>query len=263
MKIDLDGRTAIVTGASKGLGFAVARQMAQSGARVAILARGADGLETARVKLLEEAPGAKVIAVRCDVRSAEDIARAHAEVAAQLGPVGILVNNAGGHNSGRASELTDAQWEADLDVKLFAQVRFTRQVWPSMVERRWGRIINVLNTLAKAPPVGSAPTSVTRAAQLALTKVLSREGAPHGVLVNALLVGLIHADSTERAWRESGGGKSFDEFVQGLLQKWDVPMGRIGDAREFGNVATFLASDAASYVTGSALSVDGGCCPVI
>lgn len=263
MKIELNGRTAIVTGASKGLGFAVASQMARSGANVAILARGADGLETAQDQLRAAAPEARVIAVRCDVRVPEDIVRAHAEVRQQLGPIDILVNNAGGHNSGRASELTDEQWEWDLEVKLMAQVRFTRLVWPSMVERRWGRVINVLNTLAKAPPVTSAPTSVTRAAQLTLTKVLSQEGAPHGVLVNALLVGLIRADSTERAWREHGAGQSFEAFVQGLLQKWQVPMGRIGEAEEFGRVATFLASDAASYITGAAIPVDGGCCPSI
>ncbi len=263
MKIELNGRTAIVTGGSKGLGFAVARQMAQSGAAVAILARGAEGLEAAVAGLREAASQARVIAVQCDVRSAADISRAHQEVVARLGPVDILVNNAGGHAAGRASELSDAQWEADLEVKLLAQVRFTREVWPAMVARRWGRVINVLNTLAKAPPEGSAPTSVTRAAQLALTKVLSQEGAPHNVLVNALLVGLIRADSTERAWRESGGGRDFETFVQGLLDKWRVPMGRIGEAVEFGRVATFLASDAASYVTGSAISVDGGSCPVI
>lgn len=263
MKIDLNGRTAIVTGGSKGLGFAVARQFVQSGATVAILARGQDGLLTAQSQLREETAGGRVIAVQCDVRSPDDIRRAHAEVVGQLGPVDILVNNAGGHASGRASALTDEQWESDLEVKLLAQVRLTRLVWPSMVERRWGRVINVLNTLAKAPPEGSAPTSVTRAAQLALTKVLSQEGAAHNVLVNALLVGLIRADSTERAWRESGGNQTFDEFVAGLLAKWRVPMGRIGDAHEFGNVATFLASDAASYVTGTAISVDGGSCPVV
>lgn len=262
MNIDLSGRSAIVTGGSKGLGYAVANHFAQSGANVAILARGADGLETARRELAQSARG-RVVAVRCDVRSAEDIRAAHQAVVDQLGPVDILVNNAGGYASGSAVELTDEQWHSDLEVKLYAQVRFTRLVWPQMLERRWGRVINVLNTLAKAPPAGTAPTSVTRAAQMALTKVLSQEGAPHNVLVNALLVGLIRADSTERMWREIGSQHSFDDFVRQLITNGRVPMGRIGEADEFGRVATFLASDAASYITGCAIPVDGGSCPTI
>jgi NAD(P)-dependent dehydrogenase (short-subunit alcohol dehydrogenase family) len=175
--------------------------------------------------------------------------------------VDILVNNAGTSQTGRFEAITDEVWQADFDLKLFAAIRLARLVFPAMKERRWGRIINVLNIGAKAPRAGGAPTVVTRAAGMALTKVLAGEGAPHNVLVNALLVGIIVSDQWVRRHAAQGAVASFEDFTAKM--GGNVPLGRMGTAQEFANVACFLASDAASYVTGTAINVDGGSSPVV
>jgi NAD(P)-dependent dehydrogenase (short-subunit alcohol dehydrogenase family) len=176
-----------------------------------------------------------------------------------LGKVDIVVNNAGTSRTAAFEEVTDEIWHQDFDEKLFAAIRLTRLAWPQMKERRWGRVINVLNIGAKAPRPKSAPTSVTRAAGMALTKVLAAEGAPHNVLVNALLVGLIEADQHVR--RAQRTGIALEDYYKASSK--EVPLGRMGQAEEFANIACFLASDAASYITGTAINVDGGRSPVV
>ena len=256
----LDGRTALVTGASLGLGRAMATAFYQAGAKVALLARRADPLEEARAAIAAE-PGGAVNAYVCDVTDAAQIEATHAKVVRELGAVDILVNNAGQSQTGAFEDITDAIWQADLDLKLFAAIRFARLTFPGMKARRWGRIINILNTAAKAPPPGSAPTSVSRAAGMALTKVLSGEGASHNVLVNALMIGSIKSDQIRRAWEASGSNAPFDDFVADAGKR--LPMGRMGEAEECANVALFLASDAASYLTGCAINMDGGLSRVV
>ena len=256
----LDGRTALVTGASLGLGRAMATAFYQAGAKVALLARRADPLEEAHAAIAAE-PGGAVNAYVCDVTDAAQIEATHAKVVRELGAVDILVNNAGQSQTGAFEDITDAIWQADLDLKLFAAIRFARLTFPGMKARRWGRIINILNTAAKAPPPGSAPTSVSRAAGMALTKVLSGEGAPHNVLVNALMIGSIKSDQIRRAWEASGSNAPFDDFVADAGKR--LPMGRMGEAEECANVALFLASDAASYLTGCAINMDGGVSRVV
>ena len=130
-----------------------------------------------------------------------------------------------------------------------------------MKERRWGRIINVLNLGAKAPGADSAPTSVSRAAQMAFSKVLSGEGAPYNILVNSLHVGIIVTDQIVRRHKREGANVSLEDFIAQAGR--DVPLGRMGRAEEFANIACFLVSDTASYVTGCAINVDGGRCPVV
>ncbi len=260
MQITLDGRTAVITGGSKGIGLAIATEIAASGGNVAILARDPATLEAARATIAATARG-KVAAFSCDVRRAEEIERSYQAVMDNFGQVDIVVNNAGVSRTGAFESVTDEIWQEDLDLKLFAAIRLTRLAWPQMVARRWGRVINVLNTGAKAPRAGGAPTAVSRAAGMALTKVLAGEGAPHNVLVNALLVGLIVSDQWVRRHREQGANVPFDDFTRDLAK--GVPMGRMGTAQEFANIACFLASDAASYVTGTAINVDGGASPVV
>ena len=260
MEIRLDGRCAIITGGSKGLGLAIAEEYARSGADVAILARDPGTLAEAKHKIAAGAPGRKVAAISCDVAKAADIKRAYDQVMAELGKIDIFVNNAGQSTRGPSESLTDEQWQADFDLKLFAQVRFCRLVFPQMKERKWGRIISVLNIGAKAPGADSAPTSISRAAQMAFTKVLSQEGAPHNVLANSLHVGVIVSDQIVRRHRREGANISLDEMIAQAGRA--VPLGRMGRAEEFANVACFLASDAASYVTGTSINVDGGRSPV-
>ncbi len=260
MEIRLDGRTALITGSSLGLGRAMAERFAEAGANVALVARRAEVLERARAEIAAAATG-RIAAFVCDVTDAAAIERTVAAATEALGPIDILVNNAGTSQRGPFLEITDEVWQQDLDLKLFAAIRFCRLVLPGMKERRWGRIINVLNTGAKAPPPEGAPTAVSRAAGLALTKVLAGECAPHNVLVNAMLVGLIDSDQWVRRHAAEGGRRSYEEFLAEMGK--GIPMGRVGRAEEFANLACFLASDAASYITGTAINVDGNRCPVV
>jgi 3-oxoacyl-[acyl-carrier protein] reductase len=260
MEITLNGRSAVITGGSKGLGLAMAERFAASGADVAILARDPATLAEAKGKIQSGAKG-KVAAISCDVSKAADIRKAYDQIMSEFGKIDIYVNNAGQSIRGPSEELTDEQWQGDLDLKLFAQIRFCRLLFPQMKQRRWGRIISVLNIGAKAPGANSAPTSVSRAAQMAFTKALSMEGAPHNVLVNSLHVGVIVSDQIVRRHQREGANVSLDEMIRKAGE--GVPMGRMGRAEEFANVACFLASDAASYVTGCAINVDGGRSPVV
>jgi 3-oxoacyl-[acyl-carrier protein] reductase len=258
MDIRLDGRTALITGGSKGLGLAMATRFAQSGADVAILARGAEALAEAERGIRAKAQ-TRVRGFPCDVSKADAIARTWQSVIAEFGKIDILVNNAGTSRTGPFEELTDEIWQEDFDLKLFGAIRLTRLALPDMKKRRWGRIINVLNVGSKAPRPRSAPTAVTRGAGLALTKVLAGECAPHNVLVNAMLVGLIKSD--QHFQRLSREGKDIEEGYRELGKP--LPMGRFGEAEEFANLACFLVSDAGSYITGTAINVDGGMSPVV
>ncbi len=260
MDIRLDGRTALITGGSKGLGLATAIRFADAGAEVAILARNAETLEAAKAAIGRAGRGA-VAAFACDVTDASAVQRAYDSVMSTLGKVDILVNNAGTSQTGKFEDITDAVWQADLDLKLFAAIRLSRLVLPQMKARRWGRIINVLATAAKAPRAASAPTSVSRAAGMALTKVLASECAGDNVLVNALLVGRIVSDQIARRHRAAGTNIPLATYIR--EQGGGIPLGRMGEAEEFANLACFLASDAGSYVTGTAINVDGGLSPVV
>jgi len=257
MEITLAGRAALITGGSKGIGLAVATRFAASGADVAIAARGRPALDAAAAAIGKAARG-RVVALQGDVAVAADIARLHAEATGALGRIDILVNNAGESRTAPFETITDEVWREDFDQKLFAAIRLTRLVWPQMKERRWGRIINVLNIGAKAPRPESGPTSVTRAAGMALTKVLANEGAPYNVLVNALLIGLIEADQHVR--RAAATGVALADYM--AARGKEIPLGRMGRAEEFANIACFLASEAGSYITGTAINVDGGRSPV-
>jgi NAD(P)-dependent dehydrogenase (short-subunit alcohol dehydrogenase family) len=253
MEISLAGRAAIVTGGSKGVGLAVARRFAASGADVAIMARGHEGLDQAVEAISAKARG-RLAAIQGDVAVPADLQRLHDETMRGFGRIDIVVNNAGTSRTGPFEQITDDLWREDFDQKLFAAIRLIRLVWPQMKERRWGRIINVLNIGAKAPRPGSAPTSVTRAAGMALTKVLAHEGAPFNVLVNALLIGLIEADQHVRTATRLG--VKLDDYMKDRSR--EIPLGRPGRAEEFASLACFLVSDAASYITGTAINVDGG-----
>jgi 3-oxoacyl-[acyl-carrier protein] reductase len=259
MNLTMKDRVAVVTGGSKGIGIAVARRFAESGARVAIVARGAEALASARTSLAKD--GLEVRDYVCDVSKAADIAKAHEKIVADFGRIDILVNNAGTSRAMAFESVTDDIWQQDLDLKLFAAIRFSRLVWAGMKERKWGRIINVLNTHAKAPAPASAPTSVSRAAGMALTKAMANEGAAHNILVNAMLVGLIVSDQWVKRHAKTAPDSDFDAFTKDLAKS--VPMGRMGTAEEFANLACFLASDQGSYITGTAINVDGGRSPVV
>jgi 3-oxoacyl-[acyl-carrier protein] reductase len=257
--LDLSGRTALVTGGSRGLGKAVALRLARSGADVAILARSPDALARAAEEI-KAASGARVLTRACDISVAEGAEEAVRKVLAELGRVDILVNNAGTSFRRPFPDLTRADLIADMDLKLFAAVRLGQLVVPGMRERRWGRIINVVSIGGKAAGAESAPTTLSRAAGITLTKVMSLELARWNILVNALCVGAIKSEQWRRRHQAGAPHLSFEEYLEPTAR--NVPLGRLGEAEEFANVACFLASDAASYVTGTAINVDGGLSPV-
>ena len=259
MQVTMKDRVAVVTGASKGIGFAVARRFAGAGAKVAILARGAADLKAARERLAKD--GLQVHDYVCDVSKAADISATYDKIVKDHGKVDVLVNNAGTSRAMAFETVTDAIWQEDLDLKLFAAIRLSRLAWPGMKQRKWGRIINVLNLGAKAPRANGAPTAVSRAAGMAFMKVLAGEGAPHGILVNGMLVGLIDSDQHVRRHQREGANVSYDEFRAKMGA--NVPLGRVGKAEEFAAMACFLCSDHAGFTSGTAINMDGGASPVV
>ena len=258
MEISLKGRSAIVTGGSKGIGYAIGKRFAQSGADVAVVARGREALDAA-VAEIKKGTNGHVIGIQGDVGKGPDVQSVYDEAMAAFGKVDIMVNNAGTSRAGPFEAMSDALLQEDLELKLFAAVRFCRLVIPQMKERKWGRIINVLNIGAKAPRAASAPTSVSRAAGMALTKALASEYGPHNILVNGLLVGLIDAD--QHVQKAKKAGVALDDYKAPLAK--DIPLGRFGKAEEFANMACFLASEQGGYVTGTAINIDGGRSPVV
>jgi 3-oxoacyl-[acyl-carrier protein] reductase len=261
MQIRLDGRVALITGGSMGMGKAMAQKFASAGADVAIVARRPEPLAEATREIT--AAGGRCHAYLGDVSKPDEVNRVFAAVCADLERVDILINNAGTSQTGRFEDLTDEVWQADFDLKVFAAIRLARLAFPEMKKRRWGRIINVLNIGAKAPGPGSAPTTVMRAAGMALMKVLASEGAGYNVLVNALMTGMIVSDQWARRHRREAPDQSFEEFLTAQAKALGLPMGRFGTGEEFANMACFLASDAASYISGTAINVDGAKSPVV
>lgn len=261
MEVRLDGRVALVTGGSKGLGYAMAHRFAASGAEVCLWARTSSEVYAAAERIAAET-GSRAVGISCDVSKAEEIGAAFEQTINAFGQVDILINNAGLAKAGAFESITDEEWQLDFDLKLMAAVRLSRLVFPGMKARKWGRIINMLNTLAKTPAAGSAPTSVTRAAGMALTKVLAGEGAPHNILVNGFNIGLIKSDQIRRAYDSKPREESFDEFVERAGSR-SVPLGRYGEAEECASLACLLCSDQCGFVSGTAINLDGNMSPAL
>ena len=157
--------------------------------------------------------------------------------------------------------MSTQDWFEDFNLKFFSAAHLSRLCIPDMRKQKWGRIINTLNTAAKAPGAASCPTSVARAAGMAMTKALASEFASDGVLVNALTTGFLISNQWITRWQRDHSDKTFEEFTENIASK--IPIGRMGEAQEFANLALFLASDAASYLTGASINIDGGLSPVV
>ena len=252
MELGLKGKVAVVTGGTQGIGKATALQLAREGANVAMCARNQERLDSAAAELAET--GAQVLAMSADMSNAADIERFMKAVGDKFGRIDILVNNAGTSKRGAFLELTDEEWSADLELKLFGAIRCTRLAVPYMKKQGGGRIVNITISGAKQPGAQSYPTSVSRAAGLALTKALSKEFAADNILVNTVCIGKIKSGQHERRYQKEG--VSADAYYAQLSK--DIPMGRVGEPEEVANVITFLVSDAASYVTGTSINLDGG-----
>ena len=263
MEVRLDGKVALITGGSLGLGKAMAIRFAEAGASVGITARGEEALASTAAEIRKMSGSNRVATFACDVANSASLEEMHKSITSELGSIDILVNNAGTSQRGPFLGVSDELWQNDLDLKLFAAIRLTRLTIPSMKEKKWGRIINVLNIGAKAPPAEGAPTAVSRAAGMALTKALAGEFAKDNILVNALLVGLIDSNQHLIRHQSSNSTGSYESFLEDMATSQNIPLGRVGKAEEFADVACFMASDRASYLSGTALNVDGGKSPVV
>ena len=251
LDLGLDGKVAIITGGSEGLGRAAAERLAREGARVVICGRRKDVLDKT-ADGIRKATSGQVLGQVADVSRAADVEALVAATVAQFGGLDILVNNAGTSAAGGFETVSDEAWQADLDLKLMGAIRCCRLSIPHMKRRGGGRIINITNLGAKAPAARGLPTSVTRAAGINLTKSLANEYAPDNILVNTICVGFVKSAQ----WERRAKGKDMEAFYKDAAKS--VPLGRVGEADEFADLVAFLVSARAAYITGTAVNFDGG-----
>jgi 3-oxoacyl-[acyl-carrier protein] reductase len=252
----LQGKVALLTGASSGMGFATARSLARRGARLVIASRGGAKLERARNDLMED--GTQVEAVVADVRSYESLKRLVQHAEGTVGPVDILVANGGGPPSKRAVDLEEQDWTDAINLCLMFVPRLCSLVLPGMRKRGWGRIV-ALNSVSTRQPIPALALSNTlRPAVHGYIKTLSMEVAREGITVNTVLPGYTRTDRQEELAQAAAQrtGKKAEE----ILADWaaNVPIGRLAEPQEIAEVVSFLCSPAASYLTGQAITVDGG-----
>jgi 3-oxoacyl-[acyl-carrier protein] reductase len=267
VELGLRKKVAAITGGSEGIGFATAQRLAAEGAAVAICARREPPLREA-ARAIGETARAEVLAMVADVEKADDAARFVSETVARFGRIDILVNNAGREAIGAFEATSDGDWQADLDLKLFGTIRTIRAALPHMRAGGGGRIINVTHVGAKQPRARSVPTSVSRAAGIALTKALSKELAEAGILVNTVCVGLIWSNQWERRRAALTVPPSREDYERQVLAEraashGAIPLGRMGRPEEVADLIAFLASERATYITGTAVNIDGGLSGVV
>jgi 3-oxoacyl-[acyl-carrier protein] reductase len=257
MNLGLQDRVALVAAASRGLGRAIAEELAAEGASLVVCARDESRLREAR-DAIARATGAEVRAVAADLATADGVARVADEALAAFGRVDVLVTNSGGPPSGPFEEHDWARWQGAVDLLLRSSVELTRRVLPGMKERRWGRILAVTSIAAKQPVASLVLSNSVRAAVTGAMRTLANEMAPYGITVNTLLPGYTRTERVEQldAANAAREGLPVDAVRQRTVGQ--IPMGRLGEPREFAALAAFLASERASYITGQAIAVDGG-----
>lgn len=263
MDLGLKNRVAVITGGSDGIGKAAAVSLAAEGANVAILARGQEMLDKAAAEIRKTAAG-DVLTISCDVSNREQVNRAVQTVVDKWGRLDILVNNAGTSAAAKFDSVTEEMLTGDLRLKVYGAMYCSQAALPHMKKGRWGRIVNITTPGGKAAPGGSLPTSLSRAAGIAMTKAMSKDFAADNILVNTVCIGLIKSGQHERRWRaahEKDPSLTLDMWYQQIGK--NVPVGRVGEAREAGDLICFLASERASYISGTSVNVDGGNAAVV
>jgi 3-oxoacyl-[acyl-carrier protein] reductase len=255
MDLRLKGRVAMVAAASKGLGKACALALAEEGCRVSICSRNSETLAKAVAEISAFGEVEQVVA---DVASPQGLENWYQKTVEQFGQVDILVTNTGGPPVSRFMQLSDEQWLAGVESTLMNVVRLSRLVIPGMQQRKWGRIIHLTSLVAKQPIDELTISSTLRAGLSGLTKTMANQLGPDGITVNAVLMGQIMTDrqSAIADVRVKEQGISYEEHFRRLAS--EIPLRRLGEPREVGEVVAFLASDRASYLTGVSLPVDGG-----
>jgi NAD(P)-dependent dehydrogenase (short-subunit alcohol dehydrogenase family) len=259
MDLHLDGKVVLITGGTDGLGAALADRLVEEGARVAVCGRDASRLATSEQRLRDA--GGDALVLQADVTSPPDLERFVDAAVARWGRLDGLVNNAGTSSGGRVDQLSDDDWMADLNLKVLAAARCIRLAVPHLAAAGGGAIVNVLNIGAKAAGAGSLPTTASRAAGLAITKAASKDLGGQGIRVNAVLIGLVASGQWRR--RAATTGQSEEEVHRQMAENARIPLGRVGRSEEFADLAAYLLSDRSSYVTGSAVNLDGGSSPVL
>src|SRR5262245_36526741 len=251
LDLGLNGKIAMITGGSEGLGRAAAEKLCAEGAKVAICARRKEALEQAAEEI-KKATGGQMLAQVADVSRAADCEQFVNAVVAQWGGVATLRNNAGTSAAGAFEKVDDDAWQSDWDLKVMGAIRMSRLVIPHMKKRGGGRIVNITTVGGKTPLPRSLPTTVTRAAGLNLTKSLANEYATDNIRVNTICIGLVRSAQIERR------AKGDIEAHYADLAKQRVPLGRVAHASEFADLFAFLVSERATYITGTAINFDGG-----
>jgi len=251
MDLGLKGKVALVTASSAGIGFACAKALASEGAAVCISSRNPDNLEAAAARLREASSSAKIATFACDMRDTEQITALCREVGKLLGPPDILVNNTGGPKAGGFFDLSQEDWEEGYRLMVASTVALYRELIPSMRKKGWGRIVNITSVSSRQPIAGLALSNSFRPGLLGLAKTVADEVGADGVLVATIMPG---TTMTDRLRQLSGGDEG--GIVERLSRQ--APLGRAADPDELGAVAAFLCSEKASFVTGSAIAVDGG-----
>lgn len=257
MDTGLSSKVAMVSGASKGIGRAIAERLAAEGVRLSLCARGADQLR-AVARDLEDKHGVACLAYPADLSRAEDIKGWVRATVEQLGGIDILINNAGAAQGGAFLELPDQAWLDSWQLKLFGYIRVAREVFPHLVRRGGGRVVNVIGIAGVQPIENYMIGGAANAALLNFTKSLADEGAPHGILVTGVNPGGIRTerwDAMLAKWGAAKGvtpGEAEREILRG------VPLKRPGTADEVANLVVFLASELSTYITGTTIAIDGG-----
>jgi 3-oxoacyl-[acyl-carrier protein] reductase len=240
--IDLTGRTAFVTGSTRGIGLAVARALLAAGAKVAIAGR-----DLARAQAVAAPFGERAGGVSCDVAKESEVASAIATAESALGPIDILVNNAGLTRDNLLLRLTTDEWDTVLAANLTGAFHTTRIVIRGMMKRRWGRIVNITSIVGLTGNKGQANYAASKAGLIGFTKSVAKEYASRGILANCVAPGFIDTDMTS----------ALPEEARATLLE-DIALGRLGRPEDVAGAVLFLASDLAAYVTGQVLVVDGG-----
>jgi len=253
MNLDLEGKVAIVGGASQGIGYGIAHALAQEGAAVAITARRQADLEAAAARLRNET-GGNVLPIQADCRRAEDCMRVADTAWRALGGIDILVNNDGAPPLGAISSFDDAAWVKAIDQNLMYVVRMVREVVPSMKERGGGSILNITAISAIQPIPGFALSVATWSGVIGYAKTLSLEVAPLGINVNTICPGYI---DTSRLQKVFAAGSEAADVVRARLTE-EIPMKRIGTPENIASLVALLVSPKGRYITGTAIQVDGG-----
>jgi 3-oxoacyl-[acyl-carrier protein] reductase len=257
MDLGLTGKAAMVAGASRGLGFAVARALAKEGVQISISSRNPEAIAAAGLRI-ERETGVQVLAMPVDVRSAEDIAGWHQATMDCFGGVDLLYPNSGGPPPGPTLKFDDAAWQNAFELLLLSAIRLIRLAVPSMAARGGGAIVLATSTAVKEPIANLSLSTVMRSSVSSLSKTLALELAPQKIRVNQLIPGRIHTDRVEEIDLENSKRAGISIEDQRNRVWTTIPLGRYGDPDGFAAAAVFLFSNAASYITGASLQVDGG-----